>query len=77
MVNHYKDAIQRQLKLYVARSHRKYSVPHDPDRACELQWIYLPRQVAPSIVDLSAPQLEELKTELNVFHLKVPIKPGA
>ena len=47
MVDHYKDAIERQLKLYVARSHRNTSVPHDPDRACELEWIYLPRQVAP------------------------------
>ena len=69
--------VQRQLKLYVARSHRSYSVPHDPDRACELQWIYLLKQVAPSSVALSVPHLEELKTELSVFSLRSPIKPGA
>ena len=49
MVDHYRDAITRQFKFYVARSHRKYSIPHDPDRACDLQWIYLPKQTAPSL----------------------------
>ena len=77
MVDHYKDAICRQFKLYVARSHRNYSVPHDPDRACELQWVYLPKQVSPSLVALTAPQLDEVKTEMSRFHLKVPIKPTA
>ena len=50
MVDHYKDAIQRRMKPYVARSHRSYSIPHDPDRACDLQWIYLPSHVVPSSV---------------------------
>ena len=75
MVDHYKDAIIRQFKLYVARSHRKYQVPHDPDRACEIQWIYLPKQTAPSLSNPTGPQLEEIKAELIHFHLKMPIKP--
>ena len=75
MVDHYRDAITRQFKLYVARIHRKYSIPHDPDRACDLQWIYLPKQRAPSLPNPTSSQLEEIKAEIIHFHLKVPIKP--
>ena len=69
--------LQRQLKLYVARSHRNYSIPHDPDRAFELLCIYLPKAVAPSSVAFGVPQIEELKTELSVFSLRSPAKPEA
>ena len=54
VVDHYKDAIERQMKLYMAGSHHAYSIPYDPDRACELQWVFLPGTPAPSNAALTA-----------------------